>query len=313
MFVWHVNKLGAPRVFSLFARVSSGSCQITDRRVISMRSYGGNYAATGLCLAKVHLWSQWDAALSDVSLGATESAIWQQAQVSDNQLVAAVMEFDVVLTATATLYLRTTVASGSGAPGPWDQIPAVDPGQHVRGYWPFRQLTMPGGTIDVKALQGDPPIRTIQVAADGGPEIAAFAQYPGDTYGTERGNRGCYGADLRYDFEVTNSGTQGYPLFAYAQGRNLPGLGYYGPVSILSPGIFPKLGITRMRCDGPSPQPGDFVRLTTSDGTNETPVIIPNGQTIACRIGAAVAGAASTPFNLILRGIAYQLTEPPET
>lgn len=190
MFVWHVNKLGAPRVFSLFARVSSGSCQITDRRVISMRSYGGNYAATGLCLAKVHLWSQWDAALSDVSLGATESAIWQQAQVSDNQLVAAVMEFDVVLTATATLYLRTTVASGSGAPGPWDQIPAVDPGQHVRGYWPFRQLTMPGGTIDVKALQGDPPIRTIQVAADGGPEIAAFAQYPGDTYGTERGNRG---------------------------------------------------------------------------------------------------------------------------
>ncbi|NUQ69333.1 MAG: hypothetical protein HUU17_00765 [Chthonomonadales bacterium] len=84
-------------------------------------------------------------------------------------------------------------------------------------------------------------------------------------------------------------------------------------MSILSPGIFPKLGITRMRCDGPSPQPGDFVRLTTSDGTNETPVIIPNGQTIACRIGAAVAGAASTPFNLILRGIAYQLTEPPET
>jgi len=310
VFVWHVNQMGGSRVFSLFARVASGSGQVSDRRIVGLRST--NYPATGLCLAKVHLWAQWDAALSQVSLGESEAAIWQQAQVANNQLIGAVMEFDVVLTAAATLCMRTTVASGAPPPGNWDEMPAYDPGQHVRGYWPFSQLTLSGGSIDVKAVEGAPPTRVVQAVAAGGPEIAAFAKSSGDTYGTVRGNRGCYGADLRYDFEVTNTGTQGYPLFAYAQGRDLPGMGYFGPVSILSPGNYPKLGVTRLHCDGPNPNPGDYVRLTTSDGENETPVVIPNGQTLTYRIGAAVAGAASTPFNLVLRGMAYQLAEPPE-
>lgn len=313
VFVWHANQMGGTRVFSLFGRLASGSGQVQDRRIVSLRST--NYPPTGLCLAKVHLWSEWDAAVGDLSLGQTEVAIWQQTGVSNNQLVGAVMEFDVVLSGSATLRLRTTVASGPDAPGSWNQTPAFDPGAHVRGYWPFSRLTMAAGAFDAKALQGDPPIRIIQCVAAGGPELTAFAQTSGDNYGTIRGNRGCYGADLRYDFSVINTGDQTYPMFAYAQGRNVgsQGNGYFGPCSILSPGSYGKRGITKLRCDGASPQPGDYVRLTTTDGANEVAAQIQNGAQLTYRVGAAVAGAAATPFNLILRGLAYTLSVPPES
>ena len=179
------------------------------------------------------------------------------------------MEFDIVLTAAGTLRLRTTVNTGSGAPGAWDQTPAFDPGHHVRGWWSFSELTMSGGSFDAKALQGDPPTRIIQCVASGGPENTAFARTSGDTFGTDRGNRGCYGVNLYYDFAVSNSGTQGYPMYAYAQARDIATtgnpIGYFGPCSILSPGNYPRLGITQLRCDGPQPNPGDYVRLTTTD------------------------------------------------
>lgn len=224
------------------------------------------------------------------------------------------MEFNVELASAGTLCLRTTVSTGTGAPGAWNQEPAFDPTVHVRGYWPFSELTMDGGSVDVKAVQGPPTRRIIEAVATGGPELAAFARTTGDEHGTPRGNRGCYGANLLYDFSVTNSGEQGYPLFVYGQSRNVSNpsnaFGYFGPLSILSPGNFTKRGVTQLRCDGTSPLPGDYVRLTTSDGTTETPVNIPNGQSFTYRIGAAVAGAASAPFNIALSGIAYQLTEP---
>lgn len=312
-FVWHVNKMGGTRVFSLFGRLASGSGAIVDRRIISQT--GTNYPPIGLCLAKVHLWGEWDSALDDLSLSQTEVAIWQQTGVSNNQLVAAVMEFDVVLSGAATINLRTTVATGTGAPGSWDQTPAFDPSHHVRGYWTFSRLTMDAGTFDARALQGDPPVRIIQCIADGGPEITAFGRTSGDTYGTDRGNKGCYGADLQYDFTVINTGDQTYPMYAYAQGRDVDrqGSGYFGPCSILSPGSYTKRGITRLRCDGPCPQGGDYARLTTSDGSNEVAAQIPQDAELTYRVGAAVAGAATTPFNLALRGLAYTLTEPPET
>jgi hypothetical protein len=165
-----------------------------------------------------------------------------------------------------------------------------------------------------KALQGDPPVRVIQCVADGGPEITAFGQTSGDTYGTDRGNKGCYGADLRYDFTVINTGDQTYPMYAYAQGRDVDrqGSGYFGPCSILSPGSYTKRGITRLRCDGPCPQAGDYASLTTSNGSNEVAAQIPQDAELTYRVGAAVAGAATTPFNLVMRGLAYTLTEPPE-
>lgn len=174
---------------------------------------------------------------------------------------------------------------------------------------------MLGGSIDLKPGPGVPPQRIIQCVAAGGPELTAYAQTAGDTYGTLRGNRGCYGVNLFYEFDVSNTGSQAYPLFVYGQGRNVSNaqnpLGYFGPLSILSPWSFGKRGVSQLRCEGSSPSPGDYVRLTTSDGKNETPVIITVGEAAICRIGGAVGGAASTPFNIVLKGIAYQLTEPP--
>jgi len=121
---------------------------------------------------------------------------------------------------------------------------------------------------------------------------------------------------LRNDFTVTNIGSQGYPLYIYGRSRNVSNQdntsGYFRPLSISNSGNFADRGVTRLRCDGYSPQPGDYVRLTTSDGTNKAPVTIPNGQTYTYRIGAAVGGSASTPFNIGFRGIAYTLTQPPE-
>ena len=218
VYVWHLNSQGGPRYFSLFGRLSAGTGTVSDRRVDSQ--VATIYPPVGLCLAKVHLWDQWDPALANVNLSTSETAIWQHS-VATGSLIGAVMEFDVDVSSQATLYLRTTVSSLTAAPGPWNQAVADDPGTHVRGYWPFSELTMACGLIDVKAVLGATASLIIEAVENGGPEITKFAKTAADTHGTTRGNRGCYGVDLLYDFTVTNTGSQSYPLFVYGQARKV--------------------------------------------------------------------------------------------
>jgi hypothetical protein len=176
-------------------------------------------------------------------------------------------------------------------------------------------LTMSGGGLDVKPVLGTPAERIIQAVAKGGPELVAFAKTALDANGTDRGNKGCYGANLYYDFLVENTGNQSYPLYAYGVARNVSDtfnpLGYFGPLRIHSPGSYGARSVVRFRCDTSFPGDGDVVRLTTSDGLAESPASV-NPGSVTYRIAAAVAGSASAPFNIALRGIAYQLLEPPQ-
>lgn len=308
-FIWHVNALGSSRYLSLFARASSGTVTVSSRQYAER--HDSSYAAAGICIAKVHLYDQWDSISGSQSVSQSEVAVWQSQSTSNGQLVGAVVQFTVTSDHDFTLCLRSAISTGTGAPGSWDEEPAADPGQHVRGWWPFSTLTTAAGTIDVKPPQsGDTTVR-VEVCDAGNTEFSTFAQTQGDAFGTERGNKGCYGANLNYDFAVSNTGNQAYPLFIYGQARNITGA-FVGAARITQPSVYPDLGVPGLSCSGPAQASGKWVRLTTSNGDNEVPPNIAQGASLNYRVSVAVGGSGGTPFNIVLSTLGVELSEEPE-
>lgn len=204
LFLWHLNATGEDVSFSLRGKVDQGVVGITDLK--QEVAVSNNLQSSGLCLSKVQLYQTFTLPfppLPGLLLGTTETPLWTSPSVPDGKLCGAIVQF--LVSGTGVLRLRTTLNASSSPIGQWDQTPAVpedDPPPHVRGWWPYSEALMPGGTLDV--VIGGGQTRSVAVCRSGGPEhvLPAFGwQGPiFDEFGHP--NIGCYGANLYYDSPV---------------------------------------------------------------------------------------------------------------
>ncbi len=150
--------------------------------------------------------------------------------------------------------------------------------------------------FDANAQLGPPLTKHISCCQRDGPEELQFPAYGPQA----RINRGLYGVDLIYRFDLQNSGIQSWPVYAYERGRgNLEP--YFGGGQVVVPGsppdVRPKRGV---------PEIGNnvavhHVRLLDDPGTGlEVPIYVPSQGSKTLEINIANAGACSTPFNLMV-------------
>lgn len=224
VFVWHLNKTGGTRTVSLRLCLDGNgtgtqSAFQYSSAVVNSLSFGSH----GRQLACIQLFGTFDSSSADCQLDQTESVPWS-ASVPNNLLVGALIQFNVVALADCNLRLRT-VFQQSGAPlPPWAQDP-VTPGPHIRGRWPYSAITLPlSATFDLNGAVSpafiECPIDEVRNLLNQQiipPELDvqnAFGKQQSDQFGSPTpgmggkptsGNRGLYGVDLRYHFQLINT------------------------------------------------------------------------------------------------------------
>lgn len=132
-------------------------------------------------------------------------------------------------------------------------------------------------------------------------DLATAAQ-PSTRPGTN--NIGCYGANLTYRMTLENSAPQARPVFVYANSRNIGNVGVHnkaaGSLHVSEPGGYPEGGLFYLDWQDSL----DFAHLTQgSDGSADPINVLPN-TSVPLRVRCAIAGAAATPFDLVITSIA---------
>jgi hypothetical protein len=122
-------------------------------------------------------------------------------------------------------------------------------------------------------------------------------------------NKGCYGVDLEYDVQVDNTGTQAYPVYAYAVARynytaHMPVMYYFGAV-VTDPDVGSgHVGVTPIAYyEGPPPS-RDLAALSCTSTGAESPFSVPvGGLTTPLKFNVVNAGGAQLPVTIRLTGL----------
>lgn len=234
VFLWHLIDGAGSGTISL--RLSSDlpltSSSIRKRQWATR--VGESVDTSGKELACQQYFGTYDNVSSDsIPIENLVEAVPLTLNVAEGQLAAAVIELTIKTTLSYNLRLRT-VFLGDGATAPNIDTPPVNPANpppkaevHVRGWWPYSLVTFSvGATLDVNPDLAptcifcpveeptlDPLIPPPELA------INAFGKQLADQYGTPDGNKGLYGATVRYRFPLINSNV----LFPGAAGINIVG------------------------------------------------------------------------------------------
>ena len=310
MYLWHENRTAATRTFRIRIRLASGTAKLRDIRHYAEISTA-DYLIVGRNLSCVYRYGNFNAAALPDEVGTGFAQIWT-ANVLDGRLVACVAEFTVETPSAPTTLVVQTCCDNGMPPGDVNPVPPVNqyrpdenpprlPHTHIRGWWPYSEVTFPVNQIlsaDPESL--GPPIEcgVVELTQPDGPtppelEASAFGHRGDgeDPFGTPSGNKGLYGAVVKYVFIAHNANVNHPSLLGLAiQMRNNGGRfsGVGGTIVPQGSGLL----IPTLHANG-NPKISSF-----STGTGLGMIIEPKEwKIVECEL--CTAGACTLPVNLV--------------
>lgn len=220
MFIWHIND--RPEFVRVSVRISSSTFNTVENFRQAHR-YGdrSTLLLDGICLAQNQLYddlesvagtypvsSGYETTLFDANLGPAGSTTC---------LFGAVLEFEIRYLFN-DLRVRTCAESWTGARSSWslDPLPeSIIPNLHVRGMWPYSSVLMNLPVYD-KGEEDEFDVNPANSAkvqfglmeGDGEEHTIAFKKLSGPGHEFDTDNRGCYGANMHYQFDAENGNTE---------------------------------------------------------------------------------------------------------
>lgn len=217
----------------LMLRMASGTGAFGSHRGI-IASTGG-LADRGTCLARSHLFQQWDELVpSSGSVSASNNFLVHSHPLRDGVQVTAIHEFEVTGNAGQVLWLATCVSPDMTLPS-WHRDLVLPADRHIRGSWPMTNLKVGAGSLDVNPAFPIGARQCMFVCRRGGLDQSLFARRDWtsengpDEFGSEEGNTGLYGVDCEYVMATTNSHTAAAYGWVRLAARNT-GSPYFGAV-----------------------------------------------------------------------------------
>lgn len=341
LLLWHLNASSATKYFKIVLRLKTLAADIPSASVSDHRSefrVQQDIAATGVCLAKVHLFggNNWvsrnggtipadgtDFDLPTGQNGASPNS-YEVAKAGglNNGFIGAVHEFEVALDEATTelveLEIRTVVTDSESNNGPHSLEPiSYYKEDHIRGRWPYSDIEVASdeGEVDFINPTGRIAFRISQVTPPG-KDYAMFTKQVGDEFGTSKGNRGLYGVNATYVIKGrNNSGTSQVLEGLIWPSETIPDGDeqgetvehYLGAIERdLSP---PQVGVQPLRKypgnNGNPPPCWEAVKIV------DDMAILPD-EVVEYKIPNAVGGSAWLPGELIFSWIGYEEVEDPE-
>ncbi len=309
LFGWHVNKLasGGDMYILVAASVDSGTCEIQD--FVVRDDATSDIGTMGTCLAKAQLFQDFPSPISKSDITTTEAIIWSK-RASINQTVGVVMQFTLVSDAPRVVKLRVLANTSDSLQGSFaDALAAFDPLKpHVHGTWDVSQANFPWSPpFDAVPPSPEPRVLRVGICKGGGPEEDVWP-----AGGDNLVNKGEYGANLFYDFTITNSNETGpsLPVYVYLESTSNTVPKYFGAANAKV--VWPDDSVTTFtprgvpvleHVAGPGSTASDhFVRLTSTPGPPEAeaPIYLAPGVTAHLTVQIANAGGAALPANIVL-------------
>lgn len=319
VFIWHVSRLSDDAYLQLIASSDDDtSVTLSGFRL----EQGTGIAATGKCTSIAMLYDDIDSATPEnTSLNGTEKQIWNASIGKNGGFRGAVLEFTLTAAAACTIRIRTAVNTSTSIPGSWSDDPAW-PWQeksaggyviHSRGWWPHTTIKMPAGSLDLKPVLGQPPSieKTMYPASGTVPELAVpegfGKQSSGDEHGTTPGNKGCWGAELRYEVALSNTGGEKFGAKVWMVCREM-GLPYYGSVRIELPTEYPVKYLNNIDSSTSAKE----AEISVDASNSSLPIYLDHNEEKTLRISVVHAGGASLPVNFVVQGgLAFEETGGP--
>ena len=292
---WHLNGTRSPITGNIWLSLSEDTEATVTDFVVETSAPTLDFGALGLCLAKVQLYQTFNAPVDlPDELSNAELPIASYS-IGAGLVKGALLQFAVTADASCNLRFRT----GSG--GNWESEVA-DAGDHIRGWWPKSEITLPFPTTIDANPDLVPRYAYAGVCELNGPEVSEPGFAPQDDaidpYG--KANKGLYGANASYVLTATNchpslAGT--VAIYAQIRQNTLPltlESKYWGAGKIWAPAGFSNLGIPVLRYYDP-----EHNHNSTDNQVPMGSVHVPSGGgTTTIVIKVANACAAALPFNL---------------
>jgi hypothetical protein len=264
------------------------------------------------------------------ALANDERLIWSaQAQPKATQpnhysLIGAVLEFDIA--PQHFVSIRSVVTRQQGQWGSFaDDVPSPvnnDGGNktHVRGFWPKADLVLMGPPLECYLQAPPPAFVEFDICETGGPEATHFSAAnswaigvpgaPPNGIAGSTDNRAAYGANLRYLLPLTNSAPvpPGMLGSAYVgiRRRSIGASKFFCAAQL---DIRPSLKLQPIPLQSNPLLIGHDLTAVPLGG----PVVVPPQQSVLPSLRLAVAAAAATPANIMVRrdGLWPQPVEEP--
>lgn len=286
----------------------------------------------GICLANAQLYHDLPSTSPNKPLAGMQEHVIQGWAVGPGLLCGAVVEFEVESTVATTIRFRTTCGTAAGLLGAWadpvadsrQQREKINEGgendtekhsvEHSRGNWPWSAVAFPCGSLDLKPVPQQTKRITVAVEEKTAtpPERAAdaFGKQPSDEFGTAGGNKGCWGATLSYDFDLSNSGNQTHQGKAYVRCRKTDST-WYGAVRVEQPTQYAE---TQLRpISDKTPQQGGFRMTEAANGGVQLPVSVAPGEQKTLRVTLVNGGGATLPVNIAVQNeLEIEFQEEPQ-
>lgn len=256
-------------------------------------------AERGECLAKAQLYGTMDPWAWAPMLSTTEIVAFSRS-VPSGQTLGTVCEFTVQSFGAQNLRLRTANWFGDPniPPGSWDTTledyppPPPDPPRHPRGAYDHSGLILGCGSFNINDYPSGVFSEVGSCLRDGTEE----AHFPGDPFGfgPSTTNWGLYGANLKYRWQITNSGPPGN-VYAYINAVNNNGR-YFGAARISLWDVRAAKGVPEIWFVDPAVTNEPNLVNLTEDG----PLAVASGANLILEIELANGGSAALPSALIL-------------
>lgn len=298
---YHLNATGSNLVIGVAARLSRNSTTLSDRVYEDFAS--GNFSGDASCIAAAQLYQSFPHSGSNITLGTTEQVIWSKSG-SNNHLIQGLIQFKVAAVS-ANLHLRVYASASASIPGSWDDPVCLPVGTHGRGTWDHSTLDLDGGSFDANQSLST-PLR-VGICITDGPEQTEFDD-DAQTGGLR--DKGAWGANLFYTFELTNSGSQTGSVYCYMEARNDAldsqtgnAAPWRGAAYVKEPSGYPHGRIlSRPYGTGIGIVYSDprLAPLTVDEYGIEAPIFVNPNQTKQLVIGVANGGTSTLPVNILL-------------
>jgi len=329
VFVWHLNKGTSNITIQLIASTASNTGAIVSSFRKEVQT-GSNLAAIGFCLAKVQLFQSFGSPTPVTgTLSQTERLLWSQT-IAPSELVGALIEFTVTSAQATTAQLRTAANSSSSLAGgwsdpcadenvPWDYSKDPAPFQevHNRGWFTYSQFVMTCGNFDVNSDLTGPLFKEVSLIMKDGPEQGSNGFGVEAVLGPckgEKGNKGCFGANLYYEVTLTNSNSsRAQQGFVALMARNV-GSAFFGAARIVAPTGYPEKGVASIVFSDPNADPPDgktnYAVLTVDAQGYPYPISVPASGQVTVRVAVAIGGAATAPVQLLFSRRSFSAIPP---
>ncbi|MGI8923432.1 MAG: hypothetical protein ACR2HJ_05230 [Fimbriimonadales bacterium] len=304
-YIWHKNKRAGETInIGLIASlaIGSGPAVLSNFRV--EKNVTSDLVTMGICTAKAQLYGSYDAVFGTIPVVTDVVITSAAAAVPPEQTFGCVIEFNAAATTLipTTLQLRTAAYTGplGAVPNQWTSQIATIERAHPRGHWQAANAMFSGGTFNASPYV-PPQFVQLRCCDKGKAEEATFGDDPLNS--EDSVNRGLYGVNLTYRFNVTNAGNPNpSSVWAFLKAVNTDET-YFGASKVSAPGSNPDRGVPEI-AHLPATAPNNFVNLTAV-----APVVVPAYGSVNLDVIVANAGASTMPYEIVLSKINLEIEE----